>query len=117
MNLDNLIQICEEFPSVNHDIKWGNHLCYTIGEKIFIIISLDEDPISASFKVTPEDFEILCDKNGVKQAPHLARNQWVMIEDISEFTTSEWSEFIRNSYKLISAKLSLKKQKELGTNI
>ena len=114
MTIDQLTDICKSLPSVQTDIKWEHHLCFTIAEKIFLMISLDEIPVAASFKVSDEDFETITEKDGVIQAPYMAKNKWVKVDDISRFSHAEWLEFIKNSFFLISEKLSKKKRIELG---
>lgn len=114
MTIDILTEICQKLPSVESDIKWEHNLCFTVGTKIFLMISLDDVPLAASFKVSDEYFEIITERDGIHQAPYMARNKWVKAEDISRFSREEWQEFIQTSYRLISSKLSKKKQAELG---
>jgi len=64
MNIEQLRDICLNFPGVTEDIKWENHLCFCVAEKMFLIAGLDESPIPASFKVPPEQFDEVASKNG-----------------------------------------------------
>jgi len=41
MTIEDIQNICKKFPYVTEDIKWETHLCYCVGEKIFIITSPD----------------------------------------------------------------------------
>lgn len=50
---------------VTTDIKWKDHLCFNIGEKIFLITSPDNLPLTASFKVSDEDFLTLSEREGI----------------------------------------------------
>ena len=114
MNIEELQQLCTSFPGVIQDIKWESHLCFNVSDKLFMITSPDELPVSASFKVSEEDFLKLSERAGCEPAPYLARYKWIRIEDISLFSKSEWEYYAYNAYKLISLKLSKKKREELG---
>lgn len=50
---------------VTTDIKWKDHLCFNIGEKIFLITSPESLPLTASFKVSDEDFLTLSEREGI----------------------------------------------------
>ena len=56
MDIESLQAICNKFPGVTEDIKWENHLCFSIAGKMFCIASL-EVPLTCSLKVKDEDFE------------------------------------------------------------
>ena len=78
-----------------------------VGEKIFCITSAEDDS-PVSLKVTAEDFSLYIDRDGVIQAPHLARGQWICITNRSAVNMEEWEWLIGNSYSLIKAKLPKK---------
>jgi predicted DNA-binding protein (MmcQ/YjbR family) len=114
MNLENIRKICLSFPDVTEDIKWENHLCFLIGEKMFVVLGMDEVPVTASIKVNDEDFEKLSNKKGFKPAPYLARYKWIFVEDIELMPEKEWKEKLEKAYELIKSKLpkaTLKKLK------
>jgi len=113
MNLEELRTICLSFPGVTEDIKWEDHLCFTIGGKIFLITSPGSVPVTASFKVSEEDFEQLIQRNGFSAARYLARYKWVSVEDISLLNHQEWERLARQAYSLIAGKLPLKFRKTL----
>ena len=108
------MNIVKPWPGVSFDIKWDNHLCFTVGEKIFFIASPDEVPVNASFKIREEEFNNWIDKDGIIQAPYFAKRQWVKIDDISRISPLEWKEVLHISYSEISKKLTKKLQRELG---
>ncbi len=116
MHLEDLQLICEQLPGTTTDIKWDYHLCFNVGEKMYLITSPDEVPVSASFKVTDEDFERLCALPGIIPAPYMARNKWVKIDDISRLSKKEWETLLMQSHVLIASKLTVKLKKELGIN-
>lgn len=114
MNVEELQKICKKFKAVTEDIKWQHHLCFNVGDKMFLITSPDEVPVNASFKASDEDFEMLCSKEGFIAAPYLARYKWVHVDDINRLSKKHWEHYLKQSYELISAKLPAKKRKELG---
>ena len=114
MTIDTLQDICLKLPGVTQDIKWEDHLCFNIGEKMFLITSPDKFPATASFKVTPEEFELLIGKDGFSPAQYLARYKWVYVDDIGKLNLNEWKKYVNQSYKLVSSKLPTRTKKELG---
>lgn len=114
MNLEDLTDICLKFGGVTTDIKWENHLCFNIGDKMFHISSLDNVPITASFKVTNEDFEELITRDGFQAAAYLGQYKWVSVDDISRLSNEQWKQYAFKSYSLIGAKLSKKRRTELN---
>lgn len=113
MDLETLRQYCLAFKGVTEDIKWENHLCFSVMNKIFLIGSLDEIPMKASIKVTDENFDELIARDGIIPAPYLARNKWVKVEQ-DAFSDGEWKSYVKKSYDIIKTKLPKKAQKELS---
>ena len=111
MNVENIQAICKKMDAVTEDIKWGNDLVFSVGGKMFCVVGLDQSPATASFKVKEDDFEEMCNRDGFKPAPYLARYKWVWIEDIERLNKKEWEQYIRQSYKLVKDKLPLKTKK------
>lgn len=116
MTIEDIQSICKTFKGVTEDIKWEAHLCFNIGEKMFLITSPDEVPCSASFKASDEDFDILTSKPGFKPAPYLARHKWVHVDDVKRLSKKQWQHYARQSYELIADKLPAKTKKSLGLN-
>lgn len=111
MTIDAIREYALGFPGVAEDIKWGNNLCFTVGGKIFLIVNPDEFPVSASFKTTAELFEELTAGNLFIPAPYLARNNWLMAENVALVEWSEWKKYIAGSYNLVFHKLSARVRK------
>lgn len=105
MNLEGLQAICNSFPGVTEDIKWGDHLCFCVGGKIFIITSPAETPVTASFKVHPDKLNELVEREGFKPAPYLAKHCWVWVDDIGRLKSREWKELLESAYQLVKSKL------------
>jgi predicted DNA-binding protein (MmcQ/YjbR family) len=115
MTIAELREICLTFPAVTEDIKWGDHLCFNIGGKMFLVTAPDNVPVSASFKTSDEDFEILPNRPGFIPAPYMARNKWIFVDDIKRFSKKEWEKYMKQSYDLIVSKLPLRLQKEVAS--
>lgn len=106
--------ICKTFPAVTEDIKWGNDLVFSIGGKMFCVVALNQSPTTASFKVTNEEFDEMCDRDGFKPAPYVAKYKWVWIDNISKMNKAEWKKYIKQSYDLVKVKLTAKIKNQLG---
>jgi predicted DNA-binding protein (MmcQ/YjbR family) len=114
MNIEDIQKTCRQLQAVTEDIKWEHDLVFSVGGKMFCVIGLDQQPTTASFNVTEEEFEELCLRPGFKPAPYVARYKWVWIEDISLMKKKEWEKYIQQSYALVRGKLALKVKKGLG---
>lgn len=114
MNVEDIQKICKSLPGVTEDIKWGNDLVFSIGGKMFCVAGLNQSPTSASFKVTDEQFDEMCERDGFKPAPYVAKYKWVWIEDISKMNKNDWKKFIKQSYSLVKEKLPAKVKKQMG---
>lgn len=110
MSPDFIRTICKSLPSVTEGVKWGNDLCFMIGDKMFCVTSI-EAPHTVSFKVNDEDFGAMTSRPGIIPAPYVARYKWVMVEDPKALKKGEWESFIRQSYDLVRAGLP-KKQRD-----
>lgn len=114
MNTEEIQAICNKLTAVTEDVKWGNDLVFSVGGKMFCVVGLDQSPTTASFKVTDEEFEEMCNRDGFKPAPYVAKYKWVWIDDIRKMKKTEWKHYIRQSYDLVKAKLTTKVKKQLG---
>jgi predicted DNA-binding protein (MmcQ/YjbR family) len=113
MNNESIRSFCLSLPKVTEDIKWGSDLCFCIGKKMFCVISTTAD-ISVCFKCSEEDFNLLCERDGIIPAPYMARNKWVLMQKAFALNKNEWKQFIKISYDLVAAGLSKKLKIELG---
>ena len=112
MNIEDIQSFCKSLPAVTQDVKWGNDLVFSVGGKMFCVIGLDRSPTGASFKVTDEEFDEISSREGFKPAPYVAKYKWVFIEDITKMSKTEWKKYLKQSYQLVKAKLTLKIKKQ-----
>ena len=105
MNLDKLREMCLSFPGATEGIKWEDHICFMVAEKMFCITS---EAGGASLKVTPDDFDELIERDGITPQAYMAHNKWVNISDFKKLKDKEWNQYVTGSYELITSKLTKK---------
>lgn len=110
MNLDKLRTLCMSFPGATEGIKWEDHICFMVAEKMFCITG---EWGGVSIKVLPEEVEELTERDGIVPTPYMARNNWVSIQAWDKLKPKEWQHFVRQSYDLIHSKLPKKVQLSL----
>ena len=113
MNIESLRELALAFPHATEEIKWDTNLCFMVFDKIFLIVNVNTVPTRCSFKVEKENFEEVAAQDNFKQAPYLARGQWVMLDDISLLNENEFKLYINTSFELIKSKLPKKLQTQL----
>ena len=114
MNVEQLREFCLSLPHATEDIKWGNDLCFCIGEKMFATASLNPaSGFSCSFKCTPENYSRLIERDGIISAPYTGRFGWVCVRKKTALSETELKELIQESYTAIHDGLPPKVQKEL----
>jgi predicted DNA-binding protein (MmcQ/YjbR family) len=99
-------------PGVHEGIKWEDHLCFMVAEKMFVITGMNDNS-NVSIKVTDEDFAELTEREGIIPAPYMARNKWVSVEKRNALRPKEWEHYMRQSYELIKSKLPKKIRENL----
>lgn len=113
MNTEKLRRFCLSLPGATEGIKWEDHLCFMVAEKMFVITGF-EDNATLSFKVKDEEFEEMAAREGIIQAPYMARNKWVQVQRRTALKPAEWEHYLRQSYELVRSKLPKKVQQSLG---
>jgi predicted DNA-binding protein (MmcQ/YjbR family) len=114
MSVDWIRAFCLSLPHVTEEVQWEDHLLFKIAGKIFAITSLGPEGVRLSLKSSQEKFYELTEIDGVIPAPYMARNFWIALERWDALRRSQLEELIRESYKLVLAKLPKKKQAELN---
>jgi len=113
MNIDFIEKLCNTWPGVTTDVKWGNDLVFSVAEKMFCVSSMEQPPRIA-FKVKDEEFEELSVRDGFQPAPYMARSKWVLVTNPGKLNRKEWEDFVQQSYELVKAKLPKKLQETLN---
>lgn len=105
MILDDLRAHCLTLPDTTEDMKWGDHMVFSVGAKMYCVVHA-EPPFAVTLKATPEDAALLCEQEGIVPAPYLARAFWVRIERIDgPLSSSDLRARVSDSYALVRSKL------------
>jgi predicted DNA-binding protein (MmcQ/YjbR family) len=108
-----LLEFCRALPGATEDVKWEEHLVFSVGEKMFAMFDVsDAEPFS--FKVNPDEFPVLSQQPGISAAPYLARASWVKAEHSRVLPLDALEDLLRESYELVAAKLSKRTRERLG---
>jgi len=97
-------------PGVTLSEQW-EALVAKVGGKVFCLIGDASGEIV--FKVTEIAFDGLVDIDGVGQAAYFARRQWVRVAP-GALEETLLAGYIRESHRIIAAKLTRKLRTELG---
>jgi predicted DNA-binding protein (MmcQ/YjbR family) len=114
MTTDSVREFCMSLPHATEQIRWGNHLLFKVGGKMFAIVSLEPATVWISFKSNPEEFAELTERPNIIPAPYLARNYWIGLESRDALTHSELRDCLQRSYELVFEKLPKKERERLG---
>ena len=101
-------------PGVSLVDQWGSRVA-KVGGKVFTLLRLTSPDLhSIVFKCPEESFVVLTGIEGVKQAPYLAKRQWVCVPRETDLSDAEVEAYLRRSYVLVAAGLTKKVRQELG---
>lgn len=121
MTRDEYNDFCKSLPHTTHVVQWGNADVWKVGGKVFAIggwqDSGQSDPY-VTFKVSDMAYQILGEQEGLRPAPYLASRGMKWIQRYSEGALSDddLRQYLKESHRLISLKLTKKLQRELGLN-
>ncbi|MEP0069827.1 MmcQ/YjbR family DNA-binding protein [Pyruvatibacter sp.] len=107
---------CKSLKATTHVVQWGNAHVWKVGGKVFAIGGWQDKEPAFTFKVTDIGFEVLPQQPGIRPAPYMASRglKWVQHYESPGLSDDELKDYIKQSYDMIAAALSKKKQKELG---
>jgi predicted DNA-binding protein (MmcQ/YjbR family) len=111
MTVDRVQKYCLSLPGVEETIKWENHLCFCIGEKMFFVVNPDHHPVTGSFKASDEDFTELISTGDFIPAPYMAKHKWVYFNTLNCLPEKKWQHYIKNAYQIVFDRLPLKTRK------
>lgn len=113
MDIESLRAFCMSQPGATEDVKWEDHLCFSVGGKMFCVTGFSA-PLKIKIKVADDEFDELCATPSIAPAAHIGRYKWITVDDVSRFTDDEWKSRIRKSYELVRDKLPKKIRDGLG---
>ncbi|WP_231424984.1 MULTISPECIES: MmcQ/YjbR family DNA-binding protein [Pedobacter] len=108
MDIESFREYCLSLPGTTEGMKW-DHLCFMIEEKIFVIADVDTGS-SFSIKCNPDEFDALTARDGIAQAYHLAKRQWIQVQNLDVLNDKELKARVAESRSLVLAKLPKKTQ-------
>ena len=110
---DELLDFCRGLAGATEDVKWGHHLVFSVGDKMFAMFDVGESDL-LRFKVSEGLFPILTREPGISPAPYLARQSWIMLDHTRVLPREEIQDLLRESHELVAAKLTRRVRRELG---
>jgi predicted DNA-binding protein (MmcQ/YjbR family) len=110
MDIEMLREYCLNLPGTTEEMKWGDNLCFMIEKKIYVICSLDAGTLA--LKCDPEEFEELTAREGITQAWHLAKGQWIGLAAMEVMPVAELRKRIAESRTYVLCKLPKKVQEK-----
>ncbi|WP_020650402.1 MmcQ/YjbR family DNA-binding protein [Solimonas variicoloris] len=104
------------WPGVTLDVKWQDHLVACVDGRMFAMLNLPRSahPDWLHFKVEDDLFLALTEQPGIMPAPYLARARWVTVTEPRRYPQDWTVARLRRAYELVAARLSKKRQRELG---
>ncbi len=119
MKREEFDKFCAALPKTTHVVQWGGASVWKIGGKIFAICSnWGPGPgTQISFKCSEMSYDLLRQQKGIIPAPYLARAKWVLVEKAKALSDKNLKAYLTSAYRLIAAKLTKAKKKELGLDL
>ncbi len=90
-------------------------LVYKIGGKMFLLMSLDQEPLRINVKTAPEHSEVLREEYPqITPGYHMNKKHWNSVVIDGYLSMQLIKELIDESFYLVVNKLPMKNRKELG---
>ncbi len=107
---------CRTLKASSNVIQWGNSTVWKVGGKIFAICSHwgEGDHQKIGFKCSDFSYLVLIEQDNIVPGPYLARAKWVQLQNDKAMSDDEIKTYITQAHKIIAAKLTKVKQRELG---
>ena len=97
---DRVRALALSFPETYEDSPWGHPVFKVGNNKMFAGMSNDENPLTLTVKLTPEEREIALSLPYVRVAAYVGRYGWVTAEVSDDETLENALEWLRESYWL-----------------
>lgn len=111
MDAERARELLLQLPHVVETMQWGENLVFWVGDKaiggkMFTLIDLDASggPV-VSFAAGAEHAAELCEREGLRPAPYLARAGWIAAERWDALTSAEWLKEFEAAHARILARL------------
>jgi len=117
LTYDDFNKYCQSLKSTSYVVQWGGSHVWKVCGKVFAIGGWEKiDAPAFTFKTSEADFFFMQEEIGFRPAPYMASRgmKWIQIYDTAELDDAEIKVYLKESYRLVAAGLSKKKQRELG---
>ena len=117
MTLDEYNGFCASLPHTTHVVQWGGAHVWKVGGKVFAIGGWGGgEALAVTFKCSDMAFDILKEQPGLRPAPYLASRgmTWFQRQSGESMDGDGLKDYLRESHRLIAAKLSKATRKQLG---
>jgi predicted DNA-binding protein (MmcQ/YjbR family) len=117
MDLETIRKYCLEKKSTTESFPFGEFtLVFKVCGKIFLLMSLDSQPLQFNVKCDPEKAEELREAySSVIPAFHMNKKHWNTIIINGQVNSKLIREMVDDSYSLVVRSLPLKERKKLGS--
>ncbi len=110
MDVERARRVLLALPHAVETVQWGDNLVLWVGDKaiggkMFALVTLDGGTPVMSFAAGPERMAELCEVEGFRPAPYLARAHWVAAERWDVLPVREWERELSAAHTIILAKL------------
>lgn len=115
MNVESLRNLALNLPGTNESFPFDNDtLVFKVLTKMFLLVSLEKQPLQFNFKARPEDNLAYRESYpAVRPGYHSNKMHWSTVTVDGSIPEREIEEWIKNSYDLVVAKLTKKQQASL----
>ena len=104
-------------PATTHVVQWRGSDVWKVGGKVLAFSGESDDGTPwVTFKVSDIAYEMLRVQQGLRPAPYMASRglKWIQQYGPPGLTDDELRDYLRQSYRLVAAKLTKKARRELG---
>jgi len=114
MDIESIRDYCLKKNAVTEGLPFGNDvLVFKVTGKMFLLASLNEQPLWMNLKCDPEKAIELRERyDSVRPGYHMSKIHWNTVEVNGELKSELIQELINHSYDLVVAKLSKKTKEE-----
>lgn len=117
MTLEDYDQFCAFLPQSEKVIQWGGAHVWKVGGKMYAVAGWNEgEALAVTFKTSDIAYHVLKDEPGLRPAPYLSSRgmKWIQHFEPPGLPDVSLKEHIVLSYKMAIARMTKKKQTELG---
>ncbi len=116
MNIEILQQHCLSKKGVTEELPFGpDNLVYKVGGKMFLLASLDADPLQFNIKCDPDEAEQLRSEHAcVLPGYHMNKKHWNTVIADGSVSNRQLLQWIDTSYQLVFDSLPKKIKEEIS---